>query len=427
MEHISINIMLGILIFLVLTSGFFSGSEIGMMSLNRYRLRHQANKKFKPALRVSELLSRQERLLGVILIGNTIANLLASSVVTLVGARLYGDLGVTVGMVSLTLIILIFAEIAPKTVAALYPEKIAYAASVPLKIILTVLSPFVVLANFFASLFLRCFGIKIATDRDETLTGEELRTVVNEAGELIPNDHKAMLVSILDLEHVTVEDIMIPRHEIVGIDLAEPWEHILEQLENGQHTRQPVYRDSLDNVIGFVHSRHVLSLFADDKLNKEALESIVDTAHFIPEGTPVTVQLLNFKKAKQRSGLVVDEYGDIQGLVVVEDILEEIVGEFTTDISIHRVDVHPQEDGSYIVDGSVLIRELNRDLTWHLPQEGPKTLSGLITEYLEFIPPQGTCVLISGYPIEVIHLKDNRIRTARIQPRINQDSKAEEE
>lgn len=417
MEHFSVSFMLGILICLIVTSGFFSGSEIGMMSLNRYRLRHQVSKKFKPALRVAALLARQERLLGVILIGNTIANLLASSVVTLVGARLYGDLGVTIGMIGLTLIILIFAEIAPKTVAALYPERVAYVASIPLKIILKSLSPFVVLANFFSRLFLRCFGIRLDGRTVEHLSGEELRTVVTESGGLIPTDHKEMLVSILDLEHVTVEDIMIPKHEIVGIDLAEPWSEIIEQLQSSQHTRLPVFRESIDNVIGFVHSRSVLQLLADDKLNKGALESVTEEAHFIPESTPVTVQLINFKNCKQRSGLVVDEYGEIQGLVVVEDILEEIVGEFTTDISTRHVHIHPQDDGSYIVAGSALVRELNRDLGWSLPVDGPKTLSGVIIEYLEYIPPVGTCVLIKNYPIEVIHIKDNRVKSVRIKPR----------
>jgi magnesium and cobalt exporter, CNNM family len=418
LEQTSVIFMFGLLLFLIVLSGFFSSAEIGMMSLNRYRLRHRASKNFKPALRVCALLARQEKLLGVILIGNTITNLLASSIVTIVAARFYGELGVSIGMVLLTFIILIFAEIAPKTVAALYPERVAYIASLPLSLLQRLLFPLVTFANSVTRALLFCVGINSGKTRTEHLSGDELRTLVSEAGDLLFPANKDMLMSILDLERVTVEDVMIPRHEIVGIDLMDPWGEITEQLHNSQHTRLPVFRESLDSTIGFVHLRTVMQLVVENKLNKASLESVVAEMDYIPEGTQVSVQLLNFKKSKQRSGLVVDEYGDIQGLVVIEDIIEEIVGEFTTNISTHHVDVHPQEDGSYIVDGRVLIRELNRDLAWSLPQNGPKTLSGLITEYLEFIPPIGTCMLINGYPIEVIHLKNNRVRTARIFPHL---------
>lgn len=417
MQHISLSALFSLLVFLIVLSAFFSGSEIGMMSLNRYRLRHLAKQKNRSAQRVSQLLIRPDRLLGVILIGNTFANIFAASLATLISVRLFGDIGVAIGTIVLTLIILIFAEVAPKTVAALYPQRVAFLASWPLRILLFLLSPLVWLTNTVANGLLRLLQIKIDVEKNDHLSQEELRTVVYEAGNLIPSDHKEMLVRILDLGAVTVDDIMVPRSEIVGIDLDEDWEDILEDLENSQHTRLPVYVDSIDKVVGIVHLRSVLNLIADERLNKEALRTISEDAYFVPEGTPLNTQLMNFKAAKCRSGLVVDEYGDIQGLVTMEDILEEIVGQFTTDMATLSRDVHPQEDGSYVVDGGAMLRDLNRSMGWQFPCEGPKTLSGLIIEYLEYIPSPGTGLKIADHPIEIIQVKDNKIKTIKVLPK----------
>jgi len=387
------------------------------MSLNRYRLRHLAEKDHRTAVCVQRLLERPDRLLGVILIGNTFANIFASAIATVIAVRMFGDIGIAIGTLLLTFIILIFAEMAPKTLAALYPQRVAFFAAWPLFILLKVISPLVVLIGAVANGILRLFGIKLTKRRTENLTGEELRVVVREAGSLIPVEHKDMLMSILDLEKVTVDDIMVPRNEIHGIDLEEPWEDILEDLKNSQHTRLPIFKDSIDNVVGMLHMRSVMNLLAEEKLAPESLEYIREDCYFVPESTPLHTQLLNFKKAKCRTGLVVDEYGDIQGLVTLEDILEEIVGEFTTDMAALSKDVYPQKDGSFVVDGSAMIRELNRTFKWDLPAEGPKTLSGLIIEYLEYIPPVGTSLKILDYPIEIIQVKDNKIKTAKIFPK----------
>lgn len=406
--------MIVLLLFLILLSAFFSGSEIGMMSLNRYRLRTLVRKKVRGAIRVDRLLKRPDRLLSVILIGNTFANILASAVATVLAVRWFGDMGVAIATVVLTLIILIFAEIAPKTVAALYPQRVAWFVSLPLNLLLRVFSPFVWLANGSAGLLLRLFGIKIHHGREEHLSRDELHTVVREAGSLIATDYKKMLLSVLDLEKATVDDIMVARSDIVGIDLQDDWDTILEQLENSQHTRLPLFEGELDKVVGFVHLRSVLNLLADEKLTKEGLRHIAEECYYIPEGTPLNTQLMNFKKAKMRSGLVVDEYGDIVGLATLEDILEEIVGEFTTDRATISKDIYAQEDGSFLIDGSTMLRDINRQLSWTLPTNGPKTLNGLILETLEDIPPVHTGLKIGHYVIEVVQVKDNRIKTARV-------------
>lgn len=414
MEHISVLYISLFLMFLIVLSGFFSSSEIGMMSINRYRLRHLVKKKNRAAVRVQSLLSRPDRLLGVILIGNTFANIVSSAVMTILCVRVFGEIGVLIGTIVLTLVILIFAEVAPKTVAAIYPQKVAFLVSMPLQVLLYVLSPLVWLASAVSNSLLRMIGIKVNMQKQDHLSHEELRTVVHEAGSLIPSDHKDMLVSILDLGGVTVNDIMIPRNEIIGIDLNEEWDEVFLDLQNSQHTRLPIYHDSIDNVKGIVHMRSVSNLMATDRLSKETLESAAEEAYFVPESTTLSNQLVNFKTAKCRSALVVDEYGELIGLVTLEDILEEIVGEFTTDIATLSKDIHPQEDGSYMIDGGCLIRELNRDLGWGLPTDGPKTLSGVIIEHLEAIPSSGVSVKIAGHPIEIIQVKDNKIKTVKI-------------
>jgi len=412
--EIHLSTLFIILIFLIVLAAFFAGTEIGMMSINRYKLKYLVKKNNKQAIRVNKILARPDQLLSVVLIGNTLANIVASTIATLIGQRLYGDVGVAVATAILTLVILVFSEMMPKTFAAIYPQKVAFLTSLPLKILQWILAPLVHATSFISNAILRLFGVSVSGMQKEALTGEELRSVVHEAGGLMPVEHKSMLISLLDLESATVEDIMIPKSEIVGIDLEQPWLQLLEQLETAQHTRLPLYRDSIDNLVGMIHVRDVLNLALEDKLDIHSLLDSADTPYFIPEGTALNMQILNFRKMKRRISFVVDEYGNILGLVTMEDILEEIVGEFTTDIADLSRDITPQADGSVIVDASLTLRHLNRMMNWQLPLIGPKTLSGLIVEYLGYIPPADSCLTIDNYRIEVLKVSDNTIKGVKM-------------
>lgn len=412
--QLSILTLVIILVFLIVISGFFSASEIGMMSINRYRLRHLVREKHAKAMRVNQLLSHPDRLLSVILIGNTIANILASVIAALIGQRLYGDAGVALAAGVLTLIILVFAEMAPKTLAAIYPQPVAFACSLPLMMLQITLSPLVWLITSITKAILHLGRITIPQGPKEALSGEELRSVVHEAGGLLPIEHKSMLISLLDLEQAKVEDIMVPKADIVGIDLEKPWQDILEQLETTQHTRVPLYRGTIDHLVGVVHLRSVLNLLLEDVFDMDSLLTIAESPYFIPEATPLNVQILNFQKVKRRSCFVVDEYGDLQGLVTMEDILEEIVGEFTTDVAALSKDITPLADGAYIIDASITLRHLNRLMNWKLPFLGPRTLSGLIIEYLGYIPPADCCLRIEDYQIEILKVSENIIKSVRM-------------
>jgi len=416
LNDIPIWVLLGLIFFLILVSAFFSGSETGLISLNRYRLRHLAQDGHAGARRAHELLKRPDRLIGLILLGNNFVNILASAIATLLAVRLLGEDGVWVATALLTVVVLIFAEITPKTLAAMRPERFAFPATTILKPLGWLLTPLVLLFNTIPSGLLRLFGISQDELTEHSISREELRTVVNEAGAMIPQRHQKMLLGILDLEKATVEDIMVPRNEVVGIDLEDEWEQILKQLHNSQHTRLPVYRGDIDKVVGIIHLRNFLGLQRKQEVTREDLEGIIRESYFIPEATPLNTQLLNFQSQRRRIGMVVDEYGDIQGLVTLDDILEEIVGEFTTDPSTSSKDIHPQEDGSFLVDGSANIRELNRIMQWDLPTDGPKTLNGMITEYLETIPEAGTSLLLEGYPIDIVQTASNTVKTVRIDP-----------
>jgi Mg2+/Co2+ transporter CorB len=391
-----------------------------MMSLNRYRLKHLANSGHKGAKRVERLLNRPDRLIGLILIGNNLVNILASAIATIIGMRLYGDVGVAIATGALTLVILVFSEVTPKTLAALYPEKVSYTSSILLTALMKVLSPLVVLVNFITNGFIRLLGIKADHTGGDHLSSEELRTVVNEAGSLIPIRHQEMLVSILDLEHVTVNDIMIPRNEITGIDINDDWKSIVRQLTHSPHGRVVLYRDQIDEVVGMLRLRESYRLMLEkNEFTKETLLRASDEVYFIPESTPLNVQLLKFQRNKQRIGLVVDEYGDIIGLVTLEDILEEIVGEFTTSITPSLSDeITPQNDGSYLIEGSANIRDINKSLKWSLPTDGPRTLNGLILEHLEDIPESHLSVQVSGHPMEIVELEENRIKLVRVFQKI---------
>ncbi len=397
------------------------------MSLNRYRLRHLAKDGHAGAIRASRLLERPDRLIGLILLGNNFVNILASSIATLIALRIWGEAGIALVTALLTIVILIFAEVAPKTMAALHPERIAFPASFVLGPLLKIIYPLVWSVNAVANGILRLFGVKEYSGNSEHLSSEELRTVVNEAGALIPDRHQKMLLSILDLEKVTVEDIMIPRNEIVGLDLEDDDQTILNQLTHSQHTRLPVYYGDIENVQGFVHARNALHLLAAEEFSKEALLRITRKGYFVPEGTPLNTQLLNFQREKRRIAFVVDEYGDIQGLVTLEGILEEIVGEFTTDVATASPEIHPQADGTYLIDGAAYIREINRAMGWQLPTDGPKTFNGMIIEYLESIPEAGTSVRIAGYPIDIVQTTGSAIKTIRIHPQLFREEKTEDE
>ena len=403
-----------ILLGLIFISAFFSASEIGIMSINTYRLRHLVKKNNKQARRVHHLLQHPDKLLSVILIGNTLANIVASTLATLIGQRVFGDSGVIISTALLTLCILIFSEMAPKTFAALYPQRVAFFCVLPLMLIQYLISPLVALVSWLARGFLMLFGVSIGRVQKEHLTGEELRSVVHEAGSLMPVEHKSMLLGLLDLESACVDDIMVPKAEIVGIDIESPWPKLLKQLETAQHTRLPVYKENLDHILGVLHLRDVLNLMLSDEFDQEGLLHLVDSPYFIPQGTPLNVQIINFQKMKRRSCFVVDEYGDLQGLVTMEDILEEVVGEFTTDIAAFSKDVMFDADGSVILDASITLRQLNRALGWALPALGPRTLSGLIIEYLGYIPPADCCLRIDNYDIEVLKVAGNTIKSVRI-------------
>ncbi|HHS3019059.1 TPA: HlyC/CorC family transporter [Legionella pneumophila] len=412
--QLPLSTLLVLLFFLICLSAFFSGSEIGMMSINRYKLRHLVKSNDKQAMRVNSMLARPDKLLSVVLIGNTLANIVASTLATLIGQRFYGDAGVAIATALLTILILVFAEMTPKTLAAIYPQQVAFASSLPLSILQWIFSPLVHLISLITNGILRLFNISVKRMQKETLTGEELRSVVHEAGGLMPVEHKSMLISLLDLEQATVEDIMVPKADIVGIDLDLPWIELLEQLETAQHTRLPIYHGSIDHLAGMIHVRNILNLALENKLDMENLLNSAEVPYFIPEATPLNIQILNFRKMKRRSCFVVDEYGDILGLVTMEDILEEIVGEFTTDIADLSRDITPQQDGSVIVDASITIRHLNRMMGWSLPLIGPRTLSGLIIEHLGYIPPPDSCLVIDHYHIEILRVSDNMIRGVKM-------------
>ncbi len=393
-----------------------------MMSLNRYRLRHQAKQGNSKAKRVSEMLKRPDKLLGLILLGNNIVNILASAIATVIAIRFWGEGGIFAATLMLTFVVLIFAEVTPKTLAALFPEKIAFFAAPTLKVLASIFYPAVKLINFLSNGILRMFGVQPENETGDQLNQEELRSVVNEAGALIPSRHQKMLLSILDLEKVAVDDIMIPRNEIAGIDLDDDIEFIFEQIRNSIHTRLLVFKEDIDQVQGFLHARNFGRVLETENPKPEDLLEFLDPIYYVPEGTPLHTQLMKFQRKRDRIGLVVDEYGDIEGLVTLDDILEEIVGDFTTEISAINKEVQPQNDGSLLVDATVTIRDLNRATKWELPTIGPKTLNGLITEHLESIPQSGTCLRLHGYPMEVLQVKDNLIKSVRIIPNLYKTS-----
>lgn len=426
--------LFAILCILILTSAFFSGSETALVSLNRYKLKHLIKTNHKGAILAGWLLQRPDRLIGLILIFNNFVNILAASIATVLGLRMYGEAGIAIATGLLTLVILVFAEVTPKTFAAQHPEKVAFPASFILKPLLKITYPLVMIINFISNNLLWLLGLS-KHKTNTSLGKEELRTIVNETGDLIPKKHQTMLLNILDLEAATVEDIMIPRNEIIALNLEDSWDQLRSQISNSLHTRLPVIQgDDIDKITGVIHIKHSMPLLSrndvsdlnltkkelyDDDLNKQKLKKVIREPYFIPEGTSLYQQLIKFQSNKRRIGFVVDEYGDIQGMVTLEDVLEEIVGEFTTDPTAKLGDeIYPQEDGSYLISAAINIRDLNRIMDWFLPTDSAKTLNGLILEYLESIPQAGTSILIHNYPIEIIQIKNNSIKTVKISKRL---------
>ncbi len=420
MGNVPLWVLVAALIILLILSSFFSGSETGLISLNRYRLRHLARAGHRGALLAEHLLKRPDRVIGIVLLGSTLANAFATAIATLIALRIGGSSTVLVATILIALLLLIFGDLAPKTLAALHPEKLAFPAAFALTPLLRVFYPIVWVVNLLANGVLRLFGVLVNSPTIHSMSQEELRSVVMEAGGLVPKRHQRMLLNILDLESITVEDIMVPRNEISGIDISADWDEIMAQLRTSQHTRLPVYEDSIDDVLGFVHAREFLHLVMHQEPTREKLREILRAAYFVPEGTPLQRQILNFQAAKRRIGLVVDEYGDIQGLVTLEDILEEIVGEFTSDPAAQQKDLYKEADGSYLVNGNANVRALNRTMNWHLPTTGPKTLNGLILEYLETIPQPGTSLKLAGYPLEIVQTSGSAVKTVRIQPAVTE-------
>ncbi len=413
MENLHPGFLLGMLVFLLLCSAFFSSSETGMLSLNRYRLRHQAKEGHRGAKRASVLLERPDRLLGTILVGNNFVNILASAIATVLAIKLWGEAGIAIATVGLTIVLLIFGEITPKTLAALRPEAVAYPVSLPLLMLQKVLYPLVALLNWISNGLLRLLGVDLTNKGSDSLSTEELRSVVHESGSDMPMKRQSMLLGILDLERVTVDDIMIPRNEVAGIDLEDDLETIVTQLRTTPHTRLPVFRKDINQIEGIVHMRQIARLLSHDQLTRESLLEACNDPYFIPENTPLSTQLVNFQKQKRRIGIVVDEYGDVLGIVTLEDILEEIVGEFSNQDALRSPDIHPQDDGTLVIDGAAYLREVNRALGWQLPCDGPKTLNGLITEALEHIPDSGICLQINQYRLEILQAADNRVKSVR--------------
>ena len=403
---------------LLFLAAFFAGSETALMSLNRYRLRHRANEGHRGSRLAESLLAHPDRLIGLILLLSTLVNVTTPILASVIALRLGGDFAVAVSAVALALVLLIFCEVAPKTFGALHPERLAIPSAYIYTPLLWLLRPFVWATNLLANGVLRALGVS-KHQAGTALSSEELRTVVAEAGAMIPRRHRQMLMSILDLEDATVEDIMVPRNEIVGIDTDDDWDRITEILRQSQHTRLPVYERDIDKIIGVLHMKQVVHELARGHFDLETLVAAAKArdTYFVPSGTTLNTQLLNFQRNRRRMAFVVDEYGDIQGLVTLEDILEEIVGEFTTDPAtmMHR-DVHVEADGSFVANASATVRALNRSMRWNLPVDGPKTLNGLIVEFLETIPEPGTTLKLADYTLEVLQTGDNAIKTVRIRP-----------
>ncbi len=414
MTHLTIVSLWITLVVLLMLASFFSATETSMMSLNRYRLRHLVKKGHPGAVRAMRFLHNPEKMLGVVLIGNTCANIITSAIVTILAQHYFGEFGVAIATGVLTLIVLFFCEVLPKSLAAFWPEKIAFPATIPLNFFGRVLAPLVWLMNVLVKAFTHMFHLR-APSNNEHLSIDELSTLLKESGGSISDTHRQMLIQTLELERLTVVDIMIPRQDLVGLDLDDDPDTLMEQILNSPYRRLPVYRNNWDEVLGILSIREMAQFFQKhDEWNPDALIAVLQPIYVIPETTPLTKQLLNFRRKKSRIAFIVDEFGEIQGVVTLEDLLEEIVGEFTTDFTEASPDIKVQSDGSYLIAGSTLLREIKRSLHWVLPPTDAKTLSGFLIDYLQQIPTSGTSVCIDGWVMEILQSVDNRIKMVRV-------------
>ena len=413
-DDVPLGPLFALLTVLLFLSAFFSSTETALMRLNRYRLRHQARSGLRSARLTESLLQHPDRLIGLILLGNNAANLAAAALVTVISIRIGGEAAIFVGTLILTFVVLIFAEVAPKTVAARNPSKLALPAALIYYPLMKIAYPLVWLINLMANGLLRLFGVRNEHEHGQALSTAELRTIVSEAGTLIPARHQRMLLGILDLEDVSVDDVMIPRQEIIGIDLDEPWEKNLALIRDSRYSCLLVYRDDIDTIVGILRVRTVHNSLAQGTLNETSLMEKTLEPYFVPEGTPLNKQLANFQRLKHRVALVVDEYGDVQGLVTTEDIVREIVGEFGAGPAPLEPEIIRESDNSFVVDASSNIRQLNRLMNWNLPTDGPKTLNGLIVEQLETIPESGTGLTVARYPIEILDTSEHAIKKVRV-------------
>ena len=416
MNDAPLGLLFSILALLVILSAFFSSAETAMMSLNRHKLKHLQKNKIGGAIRAGKLLDRPDRLIGLILIGNNLVNIFASAVATVISIRLWGDAGVYIATGALTVVILVFAEVTPKTIAALHPERVAFPASVILLPLMTLMSPVVAMVNAVTNRLSRLLGFDPKKEAYEHVSADELRTIVTDAGKLIPARHRELLINIMDLVQVSVDDIMVPRNEVYGINLDNTDQEILLKIQSTAHTRLPVWRDDINNIIGVLHMRSISRVVNGLTLDRITLEREMEKPYFVPESTPLHTQLINFQEMKKPLAVVVDEYGEVRGVVALGDILEEIVGDFTSNMAETTESILLERDGSYIIDGTENIRDINKTLGWSLPKDGPKTLSGLILEYLESFPAAPAGLTIGNYRLEILELEGNVVRLVRAQP-----------
>jgi Mg2+/Co2+ transporter CorB len=418
LDDIPISTLLISLVVLLVVSAFFSISETSMMALNRYRLRHLTKTGHRGARLTTQLLARTDRLLGVVLLGNNLVNAAAAALVTVITFRLFGqsELALTLGTLAVTFFILVFSEISPKVMGASYPERIAFPASYVLTPLLKLFYPIVWFVNLFVRFLLWALRLKPQASQTHTLTMEELRTLVLEGGNFLPQKHQNMLLNLFDLESITVEDAMTPRNQIEAIDIESAPDEIRRQIALSNHTRLPVYRERLDDIIGIVHVRKVLNLSEGENIKAQTLTDVLREPYFIPMGTPLLTQLQNFQEKQDRMGLVVDEYGELKGLLTLEDILEEIIGEFAAQSPLQTARFRRLADGSIVVEGATLLRDMNRKLGYKFPLDGPKTLNGLILEHFQDIPDPGTSLKLAGYPLEVLQTQDRVIKSVRMLP-----------
>ena len=428
MDNIPIGLLILALIICLAFSAFFSASETAMMSLNRYKLKHQADEGNKRAKCASHLLKHTDRLIGTILLGNNFVNIAATSLGTLIGLRLYGDLGVLLSTIILTAVILVFSEVAPKTLAATNAQRIALPVAPILAWLVRIFSPLVSLLNAVVRVILRPFGIKTENAVEEALSNEELKTIVQSSSDEKSSEQQEMLLGVLELEDVSVSEAMVPRNELEGVDLNDDWEDILRQITDSRHGRLVAYRDHLDQAEGMLHIRDIILPLRDNTLDKTRLQQVLRPCHFVPESTPLRKQLLHFRQAKARSGLVVDEYGDIQGMITLEDILTHIVGEIGDENTADEPpEIVEQQENLFTVEGGTPLRQLNREVGLKLPLDGPKTLSGLIIETLGNFPEAGTELELPGCTVRVLDFADGIVASAEIQRHPPEDETEEED